>query len=218
MDIEALMAMTVEELRMFAKDRDIRWQDKDGKSLRKADLIDSIEQALSVTEKASSKSSAKEDTVEVPLPRVATVQRVAESDPVVETKDPEPAKALSGWFCVIKDFRYAANGVASQLKKGSLVSAETHPLADLVEQGIQMEPVHDDLVREQACHPQTVFMDVYGEPVVGVREYVPMGQSAGAARQGDVAELFDVLPDGTREPIAGLLSDVAPNIEAKVER
>lgn len=215
MDIEALMAMTVEELRMFAKDRDIRWQDKDGKSLRKADLIDSIEQALLGSEKAISKPSSKEDTIEVPLPRVATPAAVTE---VTSEPDLEPAKELGGWFCVLKDFRYAANGVASQIKKGSLVSAETHPLAELVEQGIEIEPVQDDLVREQACHPQTVFMDIYGAPVVGIREYVPMGQSPGVVRQGDTAQLFDVLPDGSREPIAGLLSDVVPNIEAKVER
>lgn len=213
MDIETLMAMTVSELRSLAEDRDVSWHDSDGKPLRKADLIDALERSFGDVE-AKPEVKRDDDTMEVALPRIAAQVVEAESP-----KEPEPSVEQEGetqWYVVDEDAKYAIGGVAYQLKKGSVVSAATHPLDVMKEQNVPMTFMLSSKVREQAAHAQTVFADVYAEPVVQSSDHVPAATPPFVMPES--AQLIDVLPDGTREPVPSSLSPMLPDVEAKVER
>lgn len=226
MDADDLQKMTAEELRVFAVERGIRWQDKNGKSLRKADLLDVVEHELKQLEQIEEPSAAGrlDDTAEVVLPRVQDKPEPAtEQAPpwVAPTLTPgaeaAPAARPTGRFRVTKDCRYVIQGVAYQLKRGAIVQDDTHAMDDIRAQNVPLEPVtHEDpQPGDEVSH--RIDFD-YGPPVVGVRQYVPIGETTVINRSPEEAQYVDVMPDGTRVPVPGTPVAKRTEIEAKVKR
>lgn len=211
MKADELSKMTAEELRALAAEKNIRWQDKNGKPLRKMDLLDVLEYEL--------KKQEADDTAEVALPRVPTPKPPAPEPAAEPATEPAAVDASphDGPFRVTKDCRYVTAGVAHQLKRGTIVQNEAYDLAALREQNVPMEPVNgidlqpgDDITRRIEFE--------YGPPVIGVREYVPIGETPIAHRPADEAQYVEMLPDGTREPVPGTPVPKRVEIEAKVKR
>lgn len=214
MDFEALMAMTVNELRALAEDRDVSWHDSDGKPLRKADLVESIAQSFPIEDDQEQRSSSQDETAEVELPRVPSAAPVPVSDEVAKEESAVPD--VNAWYVVDEDSKYAADGIAHHLKKGSVVSALTHPLELLKAQNVPMTFMLSSEVREQAHRAKTIFVDVYAEPAVQPTGYVP--EPIAPAMSPESAQLVELLPDGTREPVPAQVTAPIPDVEAKVER
>lgn len=230
MNADDLQKMTAEELRTLAVERNIRWQDKNGKALRKADLLDVLEHELQKQLEQAEESSASrlDDTAEVALPRVQTKPEPAteQAPPWVEpTLTPaaeaaqETAQAArpTGRFRVTKDCRYVIQGMAYQLKRGAIVQDDTHAMDDIRAQNVPLEPATEQDPQPGDEVSRRIDFD-YGPPVVGVRQYVPIGETTVVNRSPEEAQYVDVMPDGTRVPVPGTPVPKRTEIEAKVKR
>lgn len=226
MNADDLQKMTAEELRVLAVERGIRWQDKNGKSLRKADLLDVLEYELQKQEEQTETPSASrlDDTAEVALPRAQDkpAPAIEQAPPWVEPALTTAAETAlearpTGQFRVTKDSRYVIQGVAYQLKCGAIVQDDTHDMDALRAQHVPLEPATS--IELQPGDEVTRRIDFeYGPPVVGVRQYVPIGETTVVNRSPEEAQYVDVMPDGTRVPVPGTPVPKRAEIEAKVKR